>query len=268
MVTGEFGLGAAAFGAASTVLAVGSLAGSLAAARRGAPRIRLVVLAALAFGAAAVTVAVMPTYLIFLVALPLVGMGALTLINAAQSYLQLNSEPELRGRVMGIYTLLFMGGTPLGSPLVGWVAETFGARWSIALGGIVSAAAALTVAVVSVRRAGLEVRAHVRPRPHLHIAEPETLDEVRPGLRLTSSASPCRRRPRPVTSAGARPAVVGALLALALFAPTAPASNTGEPSTRRRRRPHLDPACRASRTSGSTRRAAWSSARCTLASSG
>ena len=59
-------------------------------------------------------VAVMPTYLMFLVALPLVGVGALTLINAAQSFLQLNSDPELRGRVMGIYTLLFLGGTPSG----------------------------------------------------------------------------------------------------------------------------------------------------------
>lgn len=171
MVTGEFDLGPAAFGVASTVLAIGSLSGSLAAARRGAPRVRLVVLAALAFGAAAVVVAVMPTYLMFLVALPLVGMGALTLINATQSFLQLNSAPELRGRVMGIYTLLFLGGTPLGSPLVGWVAETFGPRWSIALGGIVSALAALVVAVLHVRRAGLEVRAHARPRPHFHIAE-------------------------------------------------------------------------------------------------
>jgi MFS family permease len=218
MVTGEFGLGPAAFGTASTVLAVGSLAGSLAAARRGAPRIRLVVLAALAFGAAAVVVAVMPTYLMFLVALPLVGMGALTLINAAQSYLQLNSEPELRGRVMGIYTLLFLGGTPLGSPLVGWVAETFGARWSIALGGIVSAAAALTVALVSVRRSGLEVRAHVRPRPHLHIAEPEALEDVRPGLGLTAAAE---------TAASSRVLalpVAGVLLAIGMFAPAAPAA--------------------------------------------
>ncbi len=190
MVTGEFELGPAAFGVASTVLAVGSLAGSLAAARRGAPRIRLVVLAALAFGAAAVVVALMPSYLMFLVALPLVGMGALTLINATQSFLQLNSEPELRGRVMGIYTLLFLGGTPLGSPLIGWVAETFGPRWSIALGGIVSALAALTVAVLHVRRSGLEVRAHARPRPHLHIAEPDDLDAVRPGWRLSPSSSP------------------------------------------------------------------------------
>ena len=176
MVTVEFGLGAAAFGVASTVLAVGSLAGSLAAARRGAPRVRLVVLAALAFGAAAVTVSLMPTYLAFVLALPLVGVGALTLINAAQSFLQLNSEPELRGRVLGIYTLLFMGGTPLGSPLVGWVAETFGPRWSIALGGIVSALAALAVAGIRLRQGGLTVRAHLRPRPHLHIAEPADLE--------------------------------------------------------------------------------------------
>lgn len=184
MVTVEFGLGAAAFGAASTVLAVGSLAGSLAAARRGAPRVRLVVLAALGFGGAAITVSLMPTYLAFVLALPLVGIGALTLINAAQSFLQLNSEPELRGRVLGIYTLLFMGGTPLGSPLVGWVAETLGPRWSIALGGAVSALAALVVAGIRLRQGGLSVRAHLRPRPHLHIAEPADLETLRPGGRL------------------------------------------------------------------------------------
>jgi MFS family permease len=215
MVTGTFGLGAAAFGAASTVLAVGSLAGSLAAARRGAPRIRLVVLAALAFGAAGVTAALMPSYLTFLIALPLVGVGALTLINAAQSYLQLNSDPAMRGRVMGIYTLLFMGGTPLGSPLVGWVAETFGARWSIALGGIVSAAAALVVAAVSVRSSGLEVRAHVRPRPHLHIATPDDLVDVRPGLRLSGHSWR-----RPAVGATTRALTVPVvLLALALVGP-------------------------------------------------
>ncbi|MCZ3389102.1 MAG: MFS transporter [Actinomycetia bacterium] len=212
MVTGEFGLGPAAFGVASTVLAVGSLSGSLAAARRGAPRIRLVVLAALAFGVAAVVVALMPTYLMFLVALPLVGMGALTLINATQSFLQLNSEPELRGRVMGIYTLLFLGGTPIGSPLVGWVAETAGPRWSIALGGIVSALAALTVAVLHVRRAGLEVRAHAHPRPHLHIAEPDDLDAVRPGWRLTPSAAPVAASSRAI----ALPAIA-VLVALSAF---------------------------------------------------
>lgn len=214
MVTGQFELGPAAFGVASTVLAVGSLAGSLAAARRGAPRIRLVVLAALFFGAAAVVVAVMPTYGMFLVALPLVGVGALTLINAAQSFLQINTDPELRGRVMGIYTLVFLGGTPIGSPLVGWVAETFGPRWSIALGGIVSAVAALIVALVHLRRRGLEVRAHARPRPHLHIAGSDEFDAVRPGLRLSPSRVATSHR------ALALPAVaLAAAIAAAPFAP-------------------------------------------------
>jgi MFS family permease len=219
MVTGEFDLGAAAFGVASTVLAVGSLAGSLAAARRGAPRIRLVVLAALFFGGAAVVVAVMPTYAMFLVALPLVGVGALTLINSAQSFLQINTEPELRGRVMGIYTLVFLGGTPLGSPLVGWVAETFGPRWSIALGGIVSAVAALAVALLHLRRKGLEVRAHARPRPHLHIAGGHELDAVRPGLRLS---------PQRVASATSHRAL--ALPAVAVLAAVALAVPAAEPS--------------------------------------
>ena len=140
MTTVQFGLGPAQFGLASTVLALGSLTGSLAAARRGAPRLRLVVLAAVAFGIAGVTAAMMPSYVLFLIALPLVGVSALTLINATQSFLQLHSAPEYRGRVMGLYTLVFMGGTPLGSPIVGWIASTAGPRWAIAIGGIVSAA--------------------------------------------------------------------------------------------------------------------------------
>jgi MFS family permease len=216
MVTGTFGLGAAAFGAASTVLAVGSLSGSLMAARRGSPRIRLVVGAALAFGAAAVTVALMPTYLTFVLALPLVGVGALTLINATQSYLQLNSDPAFCGRVMGVYTLLFMGGTPLGSPLVGWVAETFGARWAIALGGIVSAAAALIAALVSMRRSGLRARAHVRPRPHLHIAAQESMTDYRPGLDLGRWS---RSRVGTSSWALALPAAAAVMLLAAVGAP-------------------------------------------------
>lgn len=188
MTTVEFGLGPAQFGLASTVLALGSLAGSLAAARRGAPRLRLIVLAAVAFGAAAVTVSLMPTYVAFLVALPLVGMGALTLINATQSYLQLSAEPHIRGRVMGIYTLLFLGGTPLGSPLVGWVAENLGPRWSIALGGIVSALAALVVAAIRMRSRGLAVRAHIAPKPHLHIGTPQALEDVRKSRGLVVGA--------------------------------------------------------------------------------
>ena len=169
MTTQEFGLGPAQFGLASTVLAVGSLAGSLLAARRSAPPLRLVVLSAVFFGVAAMLAATMPTYTLLLLSLPLVGAGALTLINAAQSYLQLHSEPSVRGRVMGLYMLVFMGGTPLGAPLVGWIAETYGPRWSIAIGGAVSVAAALGAALLLMHRDGLRVEPHLRPHPRLDV---------------------------------------------------------------------------------------------------
>jgi MFS family permease len=151
MTTQVFHLGPAQFGLASTVLALGSLTGSLLAARRGATSLRLIVASAIAFGVAAVLAASMPSYPMFLMTLPLVGACVLTLITGMQSYLQLNSEPQLRGRVMGLYLLLFMGGTPVGSPLVGWIAAQFGPRWSIALGGIVSAVAAGIAAIALLR---------------------------------------------------------------------------------------------------------------------
>ncbi|MFZ0324895.1 MAG: MFS transporter [Actinomycetes bacterium] len=169
MTIKEFGLGPAEFGLASTVLAVGSLTGSLLAARRGAPQLRLVVMSAVLFGVAAMVASTMPTYATFLLALPWVGAAALTLINSAQSYLQLHSEPQVRGRVMGLYMLVFMGGTPLGSPLVGWVADAYGPRWSIALGGAVSAVAALVAASLLLRRDGLRVEPHLRPHPRFDV---------------------------------------------------------------------------------------------------
>jgi MFS family permease len=190
MTTQVFDGGPEAFGLASTVLALGSLSGSLAAARRGAPRLRLVILAAVGFGLAAVTVSLMPTYVTFLVALPLVGIGALTLINAMQSFLQLNSDPGVRGRVLGIYGLVFLGGTPLGSPIVGWIAETLGPRWSIGLGGVISATAAVVAGLFRMRGGGVRVQAHLTPRPHMHIADAETLASVRPVRRVWLSAGP------------------------------------------------------------------------------
>ncbi len=190
MTTQVFDGGPEAFGIASTVLALGSLSGSLAAARRGAPRLRLVVLAAVGFGLAAVTVALMPTYITFLVALPLVGVSALTLINAMQSFLQLNTEPAVRGRVLGIYSLVFLGGTPIGSPIVGWIAETLGPRWSIGLGGVVSALAAVLAGVVRMRGGGVTVRAHLTPRPHMHVADAATMTSVRRASVQLPSARP------------------------------------------------------------------------------
>ncbi|ANH36935.1 enterobactin exporter EntS [Nocardioides dokdonensis FR1436] len=135
MATEVFGKGPAEYGLLGTFLAVGSLTGSLVAARRVRVRHRHVVLAALAFGALEVVAGLAPTYLVFALLSPLLGLAALTMITSATTHLQLSTTPEMRGRVMALYMMIFVGGTPLGAPFIGWVGETFGARWTLLVGG-------------------------------------------------------------------------------------------------------------------------------------
>ena len=142
MASVEFGQGSAAFGLLSSILAVGSVAGALLSARRERPRIRLTVFAALAFGVACAVAAVMPSYFTFALALILVGLAAQTLMTTANATVQTTTAPVMRGRVMALYMAVFMGGTPIGAPIVGWVANEFGPRWAIglaALSGLVAA---------------------------------------------------------------------------------------------------------------------------------
>ncbi|MGH9066584.1 MAG: MFS transporter [Acidimicrobiales bacterium] len=140
-----FHLGAGAYGLLSSALAVGSLAGALLAARRGRPRLRLLVGAALAFGIFEVLCGLMPTYDALALLLLPTGAISLTFSTTANSSVQLASEQSMRGRVMGLYMLVFAGGTPFGAPLVGWLAQTYGARWSFWVGGGASALAALSI---------------------------------------------------------------------------------------------------------------------------
>ncbi|MEO5852137.1 MAG: MFS transporter [Nocardioides sp.] len=135
MATEVFDKGATEYGLLGTFMAVGSLTGSLLAASRERVRHRLVVGAALAFGIVEITAGLMPTYLSFALVTPLLGLAALTMITSANTFMQLHTESGMRGRVMALYMMIFMGGTPLGAPLVGWVGETFGARWTLVLGG-------------------------------------------------------------------------------------------------------------------------------------
>ncbi|GAA1927519.1 MFS transporter [Nocardioides lentus] len=135
MATEVFDKGPTEYGLLGTFMAVGSLTGALLAARRTTVRLRLVVAAALLFGVVEVVAGLLPTYLVFAVWMPLLGVTALTMITAANTTMQLTTAPELRGRVMALYLMIFMGGTPLGAPLVGWVGETFGARWTLVGGG-------------------------------------------------------------------------------------------------------------------------------------
>ena len=136
MATEVFGRGPTEYGLLGTFLAVGSLAGSLLAARRERVRHRMVVGAAVAFGTLEVVAGLAPSYVVFALLCPLLGFAALTMITSANAHLQLNTTPAMRGRVMALYLMIFIGGTPLGSPLIGWVGEAFGARWTLIVGGV------------------------------------------------------------------------------------------------------------------------------------
>lgn len=165
----EFGRGAQEYGILGSVLAIGSLTGALLAARRERPRVRLVIGAAAGFGVASGVLALMPTYPLFVLACIPVGFASLTMMTAANSALQLSTTPAMRGRVMALYMVVFLGATPLGSPLVGWIAEAWGPRWSIGIGSITALVVAAAAALWARHRWDLEVHYRLRGRPHLEV---------------------------------------------------------------------------------------------------
>lgn len=130
----EFDAGAAEYGVLSSVLAIGSLSGSLLAARSERPRLRTVTLASASFGLSLGVAALTPGVWSFGLVLVFVGLSALTMMASANGYVQTTTAPKLRGRVMALYLAIFLGGTPIGAPLVGWVADAFGPRWALAIG--------------------------------------------------------------------------------------------------------------------------------------
>jgi MFS family permease len=136
MATEVYGKGASEFGLLGSALAVGSLTGALLAARRPRVRLRLLVVAAVGFGAAEIVAGSLPTYALFALFCPLIGLATITLLNSANATLQVEADPELRGRVMAIYMTIVMGGTPIGAPVIGWIGETYGARWTLIVGGV------------------------------------------------------------------------------------------------------------------------------------
>ena len=169
MARTEFGKGPGEYGILGSVLAIGSLSGALLAARRERPRVRLVVGSALAFGVASGVMALMPTYPLYALATIPVGFASLTMLTAANATIQMSTTPAMRGRVLALYIVVFLGATPVGSPIVGWVAETFGARWSIGIGSIASLLVGGAAAVWAIRNWNLEVRYRLLNRPHLQV---------------------------------------------------------------------------------------------------
>ena len=149
MATQEFNKGPAEFGGLGTFLAVGSLSGALIAARLESWRVpRRIMAGATLFGLFLVALSFAPTYEFYSFLLPFGGAVALMTLVSANSYVQTNVSSNLRGRVMGVYLLIFMGGTPIGSPLIGFLAGEIGIRATIAVCGSLTALAAATLLVI------------------------------------------------------------------------------------------------------------------------
>jgi MFS family permease len=155
--------GAQLYGIFNVVLAVGSVAGALIAGGRTRTRLRTIVLAGAAFGAAQFAAALAPGLGVFLAALVVMGVVNLAFQAMANSSVQSWVDPDVRGRVMSLYMLAFVGGTPLGGPVVGWVTDAFGARVGMAFSGLVPLLAAVAVACVLARHARRERAAGAVP---------------------------------------------------------------------------------------------------------
>ncbi len=143
MAVTVFHAGAGQFGILTSFMAIGSVTGALLSARRMKPRVALLLAGATFFGLGCALAAIMPNYWLFGLALAVIGVAAQTFTTTANGAVQLSTEPVMRGRVMAIFFAIALGGTPIGAPIVGWVADAFGPRWALGLGAAAGFAAAL-----------------------------------------------------------------------------------------------------------------------------
>ncbi|MEY3849492.1 MAG: hypothetical protein RLZ20_992 [Actinomycetota bacterium] len=146
MATQEFGLGPASFGLMGTFIAIGSLSGAIGSARLERFRnTKFVIKGGIAFSISIMVLSIIPNYSLYILWLPICGVTALTTLVSANSIVQTSTDPAIRGRVMGLYLLIFMGGTPFGSPLIGTTTELIGIRPTIVLCGGISLTASLII---------------------------------------------------------------------------------------------------------------------------
>ena len=137
-----YGRGGGAYGALSAAMGVGALAGALLMASRARPSRRLLVASTFAFGLVTVLLAVAPGYYVGMALLVLLGGAGVLFISTTNSLLQLNADDAMRGRVMSLWAVLFLGSTPIGGPLTGLLVRGFGVRWAVAVGGVAALATA------------------------------------------------------------------------------------------------------------------------------
>jgi MFS family permease len=153
MAQQEFHRGAQDYGILGTFMAVGSLAGALTAARRSvAPSGRLVVIMAVIFGLVEIGSGLAPSYLAYAATLPVLGLVTLLTLTATNASIQLGVDPLRRGRVMSLYIMVLMGSTAIGSPIIGWIGQTMGPRWTLIVGGAVTVIGVLASSMLLRRR--------------------------------------------------------------------------------------------------------------------
>jgi MFS family permease len=151
MAVSVFHADARGYGLLSSIMAIGTVAGALLGARRDRPRFSLLLVGSAVFGIGCTLAAIAPDYWLFAGALVVIGVAALTLTNTTNSLMQLTTEPAMRGRVMALRVGIALGGTPIGAPIVGWVANHCGPRWALGVGAMSGFAAAI-VGLYAMRR--------------------------------------------------------------------------------------------------------------------
>lgn len=152
MAVSVFHVGARGYGILSSIMALGSMAGAFFGAARMAPRFESLLTGAFVFGLGCALAALAPGYWLFAAALVVIGVAALTVTNTTNSLVQLSTPPEMRGRVMALRVGVALGGTPIGAPIVGWVADSFGPRWALGVGAAAGLASALVALLALSRR--------------------------------------------------------------------------------------------------------------------
>ncbi|MFG2128877.1 MFS transporter [Streptomyces sp. NPDC048751] len=176
-----FHAGAGSYSLFNTLMAIGSLAGALLAARRGTARMRVLIAAALAFGAVELVAATAPSLWLFALLMVPIGMFGMTVNVTANTSVQMTTDPAMRGRVMALYMMVFMGGSPVGAPIAGWITDAYGVRAGLAAGGAISAAAAVTIGLVLARVGGLRLSVgwnHGHPHVRFVPREPEERERL------------------------------------------------------------------------------------------
>jgi MFS family permease len=147
-----FHAGAGQYGLLTSMMASGSVIGALMTAARTKPGIPVLLAGAATFGIGCAVAALMPSYLLFGLVLVVIGMAAQTFTTSTNSIVQTSTEPNMRGRVIAILLAIALGGTPVGAPIVGWIADSFGPRWALGAGAVSGLLAASVALVYLARR--------------------------------------------------------------------------------------------------------------------